>query len=311
MNFFERMQNLDRRYIFIVVAIAVILPLIFPLGLPTYPTPPVESMYQHIDAARNRDDKAVLLSISHDPSTMPELYPMEIAVLKHCFERGIKVFLISFMPQGAAIAEMAVKEVLEDYPNIVSGEHYCNFGFKPWAIMVPIILGMGDDISKTIETDAQGNKLENLPIMQNIKNYDNIQIVIEFSGSNFGYFWITYARAKFGVDVGCGITAVIAAQTYPYLQTGQLKGSLGGLKGAAEYEKLVDIFAKPQNAFSRKKLTDEQYLKQFPLSKTPYKYKKARIGMDAQAVAHLMIIVFTILGNIGYFVMKGQGKIKK
>ncbi|RLC48279.1 MAG: hypothetical protein DRH57_02495 [Candidatus Cloacimonadota bacterium] len=308
MNFFERMQNLDRRYIFILVAVAVILPLIFPLGLPTYPTPPVESMFQHIDAASNRKDKAILMSIAHDPSTMPELYPMEISMLRHCFERNIKVFLIGFFPQAAAIAEMALKEVLEDYPDKSAGVDYCNFGFKPSAIMIPIILGMGDDISKAIETDAQGNKLENLPIMQNIKNYDNIQMVVEFSGGSFGGVWITYARAKFGVDVGCGITAVIAAQTYPYLQTGQLKGSLGGLKGAAEYEKLVDIFAKPQKTFSRKKLTDKQYLKQFPLSKTTYKYKKARIGMDAQAVVHIMIIVFIILGNIGYFVMKGQKK---
>ena len=42
---------------------------------------------------------------------------------------------------------------------------------------------------------------------------------------------------------------------------------------------------------------------------TLYKFKVARIGMNAQSVAHIMIIVFIILGNIGYFIQKmRQGK---
>ncbi len=37
-----------------------------------------------------------------------------------------------------------------------------------------------------------------------------------------------------------------------------------------------------------------------------YKFKVARIGMNAQSVAHIMIIVFIILGNIGYFIQKAK-----
>jgi len=36
----------------------------------------------------------------------------------------------------------------------------------------------------------------------------------------------------------------------------------------------------------------------------PYKFKQARIGMNAQSIAHIMIIVFIILGNIGYFMTR-------
>ena len=36
-------------------------------------------------------------------------------------------------------------------------------------------------------------------------------------------------------------------------------------------------------------------------TKMVYNFKKARIGMNAQSIAHIMIIVFIILGNIGYF----------
>ena len=105
---------------------------------------------------------------------------------------------------------------------------------------------------------------------------------------------------KFGANVAAGITAVMAADNYPYLQSGQLIGMLSGLKGAAEYEKLVDVFAKNNKPFSKEiikntwvDITDKSI---------PYQFKKARIGMNAQSVAHIMIIVFIILGNIGYFV---------
>jgi len=37
-----------------------------------------------------------------------------------------------------------------------------------------------------------------------------------------------------------------------------------------------------------------------------YKFKVARIGMNAQSVAHIMIIVFILLGNIGYFIQKAK-----
>lgn len=311
MKFSEIIQNLDRRYIYIVVALSVIIPLIFPLGLKTYITTPVEDLYRHIDAISGRDDMAIIMDFTHDPATLPELYPMDVAILRHCFERKIKVFTLSVLPQGAAIIQMVLSEVKEDYPDIEADVDYCNFGFKPWNLKLPIVLGMGDDIAKAIETNAEGRKLENLPIMKKIKNYDNIQVVIEISGSAMGYYWVTYARAKFGVDVAVGLTAVMAADVYPYLQTGQFVGALGGLKGAAEYEELVEVFAMNGLDFSKKKARNIEWTsKQYTLSEVHYKYKKARIGMDAQAIVHLLIILFIIIGNIGYFLDLRQKKQK-
>ncbi|HHE40860.1 MAG TPA: hypothetical protein ENL10_05105 [Candidatus Cloacimonetes bacterium] len=305
MKFADRIQKVDRRIIYGILALAVILPLVFRLGLKTYTTTPVEDLYRHIDAAAGKDDMAIIMDFTHDPGVLPELYPMDLAILRHCFQRNIKVFTISFLPQGAAIIQLALSEVKEDYPNIEANVDYCNFGFKPWSLKLPIMLGMGDDIAEAVETNSEGLKLENLPIMQNMKNYDNIQVVVEISGSSMGQFWVTYARAKFGVDVAVGLTAVMAADVYPFLQTGQFVGSLGGLKGAAEYEQLVDIFAMNNTEFSKKNARNmawvEAQYKELPELAKLYKYNKARIGMDAQAIVHVLIILFIILGNIGYF----------
>lgn len=389
MNFFERMQNLDRRWIYIVVALAIIIPLMIPYNSDNVTSPPTENLYQMIDSFAGREDRAVLLSFLHDASTMSELYPMEIAIIRHCFERNIKVFALSFLTSGAPIIDYAFNSVKEEYPDIKSGVDYCNFGYKPQPMA--IVLGMGDNIANAVNTDAEGRKLESLPIMKGINNYNEMNLVVEFSGSTAGTYWIYYARPKFGVNVASGVTAVMAADEYPYLQSGQLIGMLSGLKGAAEYEKLVDVFAAyrdpkvdyrvkmdaegnkiiPGRPFGKEVLNDEgtkklinittqtkaeftpadyaAFVAKYPEEKaifdslkelegekiiidvskiTPelrnqmgeyayreinqltyninYKFKVARIGMNAQSVAHIMIIVFIIMGNIGYFIQKSK-----
>lgn len=378
MNIFEKLQALDRRYIYIVVALAIIIPLMVPYNSDVVTTPPTENLYQLIDSYAGRSDRAILISFLHDAATMPELYPMEIAILRHCFERKVKVFTMTFTPAGAPIIDFAINTVKEEYPNIQSGVDYCNFGYK----IMPMItaLGMGDNIATAIDTDAEGRKLANLPIMKNIVNYNEMNLIVETSGSSAGGTWITYARSKFGANVAVGVTAVMAADMYPYLQSGQLIGMLTGLKGAAEYEKLVDVFAGyrdenyPQGRpFSKEILRDssiqklinittqtqavftpaeyQKFIAQYPeqsslmqqiktekdgnvvfdvtkvtaeqqkamgynlwsaLNKRTYnilyKFKTARIGMNAQSVAHIMIFVFILIGNIGYFVTKAKEK---
>ncbi len=302
MNIFDKLQSLDRRWIYLVVALCIIIPFLIPFNQRTYVTEPVENIYQKVDSFAGRDDRAILLSFAHDASTMPELFPMEVAVLRHCFERKIKVFTICFMPTAAPLIDYAINTVKEEFPDIKSGVDYCNFGYKPAALVLPIVLGMGDDIAGAVETDAEGRKIENLPIMKNIKNYNELNLIIETSGSSYGFLWITYARSRFGANVAVGITAVMAADAYPFLQSGQLIGMMGGLKGAAEYEKLVDVFAVNQKKFSKEVIKNTWI--DVTSKNILYKFKMARIGMNAQSVAHIMIIVFILIGNIGYFVNK-------
>ena len=383
------MQKLDRRWIYIVVALAIIIPLMIPYDSDNVTTPPTENLYQMIDSFAGREDRAILMSFYHDAATMPELFPMEVAILRHCFERNVKVFTLTWFPAGAPIIDYAINSVKEEFPDIQSGVDYCNFGYKPQAFAM--VLGMGDNIANTMNTDAEGRKLENLPIMKGINNYSEMNLAIEFSGSSAGGMWITYARPKYGLNVAVGVTAVMAADMYPYLQSGQLIGMLSGLKGAAEYEKLVDIFAAyrdpkidysikmdedgnqilPGRPFGREILEDDSSKKlslittqtkaKFSMDEfaafsakypenmallnslrsleddmviidvtqitpeqrsqmgetmyreldrltrnTLYKFKVARIGMNAQSVAHIMIIVFIVLGNIGYFIQKAR-----
>ena len=326
MNFFEKMQNIDRRWIYLIVALCIIIPLLIPFNSKTYVTDPTSNLYQKIDSFSGKEDKAVLLSFSHDASTMAELFPMEVSILRHCFERNIKVFTICFSPPSAPLMAYALNVAKEDYPDLQSGVDYCNFGYKPYGLFLPIVLGMGDDVAEAVQTDADGRKIKNLEIMTGIRNYDDLNLIIDFAASSAVFSWITYARVRFGANVAAGVTAVMAADNYPYLQSGQLVGMLSGLKGAAEYEKLVDVFAAYEDAeypngreYSPEVIKDTwvpimdkkiSYESSDGIVETdvelPYKFKQARIGMNAQSIAHIMIIVFIILGNIGYFMTRNK-----
>jgi len=70
----------------------------------------------------------------------------------------------------------------------------------------------------------------------------------------------------------------MATDYYAFLQSGQIYGLMGGLKGAAEYEKLI---GRPKDTASR--------------------------SMDAVSIAHVVIVLFIIVGNIAFFAA-GKGK---
>ena len=70
-------------------------------------------------------------------------------------------------------------------------------------------------------------------MMRNIRNYDDIPLIIDLAGSGIVNSWIVYAGARYHARLGSGVTAVMAPDNYQFLQTGQLVGQLGGMKGAA------------------------------------------------------------------------------
>ncbi len=115
MRFFEWLLKIDRRWIYLSVAVVVILPLLFPIGMPTTITPPVEALYNYIDSLQGTG-KAVYLVTDFDPSTMPELLPMATAILRHCFAKKIPVYLHGGLyPAYIGMGVLALERALPDF----------------------------------------------------------------------------------------------------------------------------------------------------------------------------------------------------
>jgi len=251
--------------------LAVAVPLVFNFYLPNRITREVRSTYDFIENLP--DGSVILFSFDHDAATLPEMKPMAEALLYHVFNKGFKVVGIAFRAEGSAIGIQALHQA-GDYFGFIEGEDYVFLGFRPE--ITSGILGMGENIARVYPRDYRGIPVDDIPLMQRVDNYNDIALVVSVSDDDTPIFWVNYANARYKQAVVPAITAVMATTFYPFLQEKQIVGMVPGLKAAAEYEQLV---GRPGDA---------------------------TIGMSAQSIAHFMIILFVIIGNVGYFMLRRQ-----
>ena len=272
MAFVNFILNLDRRVIFAIVALLVAIPLLWPLRLPVVTTPEVHGIFDEIDVLGPSDH--VLISGDFDPASKPELYPMLKALLAHCFERGVKVHVLTLWPAGPALLQTAIEEEAAKY-NKVSGTDYVFLGYK--AGVVAVVLGMEKSIPGTFPTDHYGKPTAPMPIYQNVSKTGDMAYLMDVAAGATVEMWIAYAAERVGVPMGASCTAVSATSYYPYLNAGQITGLAGGMKGSAEYETLLNTHY------------------QVPVG-------DATKGMDAQSAIHLFIVLSIIIANICFFI---------
>ncbi len=273
MKLIQTLGRLDRRIIYLLLTLAVIVPLLIDIDVRQRVDRSTESLFRAVDTL-DPETKAVLISFDYSPDVAAELDPMALAVLRHCFARGIKVIGLSFSVQGAALGERAIAKAAKEYHKEY-GRDYCYFGYRlGFAVTV---LGIGESPRRILPADHYGNPYDSLPMMANIRNYDDIGLVVSLAGSGIALSWVVYAHNQYRANVAAGVTAVMAPDNFPYLQTGQLVGQLGGMKGAAEYEQLVQ---------------DHGYCQQKGL---------ANKAMNAISSTHILIMVLIILGNLAFW----------
>ena len=266
----EFINNLDRRWIFLFIGLAVSLPLFFPIGIDFTVSHPVQGFYDTIQKVPN--GSKILMSCDYDPGSLPELYPMTISALEQMYKKDLKVIVTCLWPAGPPVVERALAHVAAEYKK-QKGIDYVNLGFKEGKEVV--MVSMGASIPNTFPADYNGTLVNQIPIMQGVTNYKDVAMIVNISAGYPGTKeWVQQVQARYNIDLVSGCTAVSAPEFYPYYQTGQLKGLLGGMKGAAEYEKLVGVMGLGTR------------------------------GMDAQSVSHLIVFAFILIGNIAYFTLR-------
>lgn len=290
MKFWDKLLAIDRRWIYVVIWLVVMIPLLIPFNIKPEAMPPVRMMFAYIDTMP--EDKALVISVDYTPDTQPELHPMYIAMLRHAFATRRKVGVLcvgSVMSLG--LAESGLRQVMDEFnahaetpaDSVVYGRDCVNWGWS--TPFITVLLGMGERVANVFPVDYFGNRTDTLPIMAGLKNYDDMGLVVSIAGSSVPLSWVNYAHTQFGVHMGCGITAVSAADFYPYLNSGQFTGMLAGMKGAAEYEQLVSD-------------------KMTALGLDWGLQRKGTEAMSSQTAAHIAIMVFILIGNIAFFVTR-------
>ncbi len=275
MTVYERLQQIDRRWVYALVWLAVLLPFILPVKFPVSVSPEARATYEAVEALP--DSSVVMLVFDYYPSTMAETEPMAVAAARHFFRKNCKIITLSNIPLGGpSMAEKVTRMVADEY-NKQYGVDFVNLGYKYG--YVSVLKGMGLSIESIFPTDNNGAPLSLLPLMDSVKDYSDVAFIFEIADNATADYWISIVNAGYGVPMAVGMTAVMAPKFYSFLGAGQIVGLLGGMKGAAEYEILIG----QEDAAFR--------------------------GMDVQSMVHFLIIFLVIVGNLGFF-LSGRHKRK-
>lgn len=272
MNIFERLQKIDRRIIYILLLVVCAVPLVRPIGLPVLINDRTRTVYDIIEELDPAKD-IMLLSFDYSPGAGLDAHAVPVAVVEHLAMRGIKFVCVSFVAEGPMMADLII-EKLEDR-GLIYGTDFANLGYLAGDENAIRLFAVDSQI---ITVDVRGNKVADLPIMKDIRTVKDFAFVHQFTSSDPA-LWIRQVVDPMGIRFAAGVVTVSVPAAMPYYNSGQMVGLLGGLRSAAEYELLI---GKPGSSVAM---------------------------MDAQSMAHLLIIGFIFLGNVGYFATKRKENI--
>ena len=157
----DRILVLDRRWSYLAVAVAVILPLLFPLGLAIRPSKEAIAFRDAI--AQLEPGSVILFSFDYEADTRAELDPMSEAIWNECFRRGLRVVALTNYPGGPGVAEPIMRGAAERQGKAYGGD-YVFLGFNPdWS---GTMLRLGESFKATFPRDHSGRPLEQLPLMR-------------------------------------------------------------------------------------------------------------------------------------------------
>lgn len=273
MGIIQKLGNLDRRVLYVVLLCAVFFPLVRPLGLPFKVSDWTRNFYKAVDSVK--PGEVILMAMDYSVGGAPDVHPQAEAVFKHAMSKNIKVVFAAFVTEGVEFGNQLI--AIGEKMGKKYGEDFVNLGFAPGVEVA--ISSFAQDIYKVFPKDVRGSASESIPIMKGIKTAADFKLITEFATGIPGPAeWIRQVQTRYKVPLASGVVTVMGPQSEPYYQSGQLVGLLSGLRSAAEYEIAM---------------------------KQP---GRATAAMDAQSMGHVAIVLFVFLGNLVYLTEKNKKK---
>jgi len=266
----NRLLRLDVRILYVVLVASIMVPLYQPLGLPLRVGDPAQKAYNFVDSLPRGSIVTICVDVA--PSSEAENWPQTLAVARHSMSLGHKLLLITLLPEGVMYGNRLVKEVAEPEYDYVYGRDIVLMPYR--AGQETAVQAFGENLRAMYDSDYYGTPVGQLPLMEQIQSIADVDLVATFSSGDTGWWFVRQVEAKFGTPVIAGTVGPGIVGHLVFLASGQLRGMLGGMAGAAEYE----------------------YLARVP--------DKALAAMDAQSIGHVYFVALMIISNLAYFAAK-------
>jgi hypothetical protein len=270
------MEKIDRRWIFGIMMAVFVMTILRPVGLAVTIDDSTTKVFETIDSLP--PGSLIWIAAEYEPASSPELEPAMIAVARHAMKNDLRIVSADMWPTGGMMVDRVIKVLEKDFPDKKYGVDYVNLGYRPGEVV--FLQQLTQDLPAAVNyVDHYGNDIRNLPIMNNIKSLKDFAVFIGFVGGNPGYReHIKIVTDPLDIPYIASVVAVSVPEAMTMVNSKQIDGIIKGLRGAAEYEK---ISQNPGTALT---------------------------GMDTQSFINLVILVFIVLGNIGYLIKKSEGR---
>lgn len=273
-----------RRIIYLLVLIFLATPILLQKSiklekmLPGFRTQPVVQLYNYIEGLPKGSQ--ILFSFFYSPSSEPEVGPMATALLRHCFRKGIIPVTVSFTPESVGLMNDVISKVSKEM-NKKERIDFVNLGFIPIAAFTPSIIVAGENFKRAFPKDHHGVSTFDIKPLKNVNKLSDFELIVDLTPSGTIDLWVMYGVEKYNIKLAGGVTGVMAADYYPFLDSGQLIGILPGLSGAYQYERIMN------------------------------KIDRANVRMVPMVSITALIIFLIILGNVTYWLSRRKDGIRK
>lgn len=266
-------SRIDRRIIFLMMGVAVTVPFLAPVSFTAKPSARTLEFSNALDAMI-ASPGPVAVELAYGNQTMAELEPIAVALLHRLFKARKKTVLFTLYESSTAFIRRYLSSFEKTY-HLKNGEDFAFLGYA--SAYTTAMYKMGTSVEDVFHEDDRGEPVSSLPIMKDVSSLKDMSGLICIAGNSNPRHWINYGVVPFDIDFLAAMTAVEATNYFPFLQTGQLKGMLGGGRAGAEFEEIL----------VRRKILAS--------------HGNASRSLGSQSLALLVIIGFIVIGNIGWF----------
>lgn len=262
MSVIGKIEQYGTEILYLLVAIAIAVPILNPIGLPVKIGADSRVFYELIESL----PPGAIVHYGIDPEIggFEELRSRMVVIGKHLFEKDVKLVFIGFDPNAPPIYNMLIADI--GVPSDKEyGKDYVFLGYLPGKEIA--IASYAKDIHSLISVDFFGTPLDELELMDEIRDITDFDLAMSFSSHGLPLNYVDQIYVPYNVPLGVCIIGVMAPAIRPYYPD-QISGFLSTPRNGAEYELLAN---------------------------------KPGIGIadfDAQTIAHVILLIFIVSGNL-------------
>ncbi len=276
----KRRRRGMRRWIYLLIALAVIIPFLVPGGvagsLVSISNTAAADFYDTLQTAPS--GSTVLMSFDYDPSMTGEMDLAANAIARDLVKRQVRIIAVSTLETGPQIAQNVLDKAASGN-SYRYGTDYLNLGYLP---------GHEAGLAQLATTGlpvnsrdlAQGRPLDQFTAFAGIRRLQDVQLVVELAGTEDALkMWMEQVQPRVGVRIVAAVSAGVEPKARVYLGAHQLAAITSGMVGAARFEILSN---RPGLAVA---------------------------SINAQSAAMVVLILIVVLGNIVFWVSRARRRL--